>query len=138
MSRAMRPPKHNPAAKPHCFLTHCSLNLGACFGGNTVQLATEASVYVPRRQKESLELDGTRTSQLAKPSRLMDLPVATQHRIEPGSVVTPLALISALTAAPLRKPEVLYFYRHFPFYFPHKPIFILLTSFTSLKRGRRL
>jgi hypothetical protein len=55
-------------------------------GGNTVQLATEASVHAPDHHKESLEREGTRTSQPAKlspnqddagpiVSHLMDLPV---------------------------------------------------------------
>ena len=58
-----------------------------CVGGNTVQLATEVSVHAPGHHKESLERNGTRTSQPTKPSPnpddagpivhcLMGLPVA--------------------------------------------------------------
>uniref|UniRef100_A0A8C8F818 SH3 domain-binding glutamic acid-rich protein n=1 Tax=Oncorhynchus tshawytscha TaxID=74940 RepID=A0A8C8F818_ONCTS len=64
-----------PGSQPH-----------QCVGGITIQLATEASVHAPGRHKESLERNGTRSSQPAKPSpnlddagpimcRLMGLPV---------------------------------------------------------------
>ena len=55
----MRPPKHGPA-KPHCFLTHCSLNPEA----SSTNVSEET--HYNWRPQESLEGDGTRTSWLAK------------------------------------------------------------------------
>ena len=99
----MHPLKHDPA-KPHCFLTHCSLSPEAIHTN-----VSEETQYNWRPKSacmrqachtESLERNGTRTSWPAKPSpnpddagpiahHLMGLPGMTQAGIEPGAVVTP-------------------------------------------------
>ncbi|XP_029549967.1 neuroblastoma suppressor of tumorigenicity 1 isoform X1 [Salmo trutta] len=106
--RDMHPLKHDPA-EPHCFLTHCPLTPEASrtiVSEETQYNWRRVSVHAPGRHKESLERDGTRTFQPAKPSpnpndegsivhRLMGLPVTAgcdTARIEPGYVVTPQAL----------------------------------------------
>jgi hypothetical protein len=47
----MHPPKHDPA-KPHCFLTHCSVNLEASRTNDTIQLVTGFSLQVPGLPQE--------------------------------------------------------------------------------------
>jgi hypothetical protein len=81
--------EHDPA-KPHCFLTHCSLNPKAsCTNVSEETLYSWQPKSVcrhPTRPKELLEFNGTRKSQPAKPCpnpdntgpivrRLMGLPV---------------------------------------------------------------
>jgi hypothetical protein len=102
----MRPLKRNPA-NPHSFLTHFPLNPEASrtnVSEETVQLATEVSLHAPGFHKESIERDGTRTSQPAKLTPLTRImlgqfcaissvswswPASTQPGIETGSVVAP-------------------------------------------------
>jgi hypothetical protein len=63
-------PETRPA-KPQCFLTHYPVNPVACRTNELEETTTGdlKSAYMhPGRHKESLEHDGTGTSQLAKPS----------------------------------------------------------------------
>uniref|UniRef100_A0A4W5P9Y0 SH3 domain binding glutamate rich protein n=1 Tax=Hucho hucho TaxID=62062 RepID=A0A4W5P9Y0_9TELE len=94
-----------PGSQPH-----------QCVGGNTVQLATDASVHAPGRHKESLERHPSRPNPPLTRTTLGQLCAAswvsrsrsdaTQPGIEPGSVVTPLALIIALDCSTTREAEV--------------------------------
>ena len=67
--------KHDPA-KPHCFLTHCSLNPEASRTNvleETLYNWRPRSAYrLPSRHNESLERDGTRKSQPVRPSPNLD------------------------------------------------------------------
>jgi hypothetical protein len=78
-SRAMRPLKHDPA-KPHCFLTQCSLNPDV----SHTNVSEETQLVIV--SECMLRHNGTRTSQTAKPfpnpddagpivHRLMGIPV---------------------------------------------------------------
>jgi hypothetical protein len=108
-SRAMCPPKHDPA-KPHCFLTHCSLNpedgRTNVFGGNTTtgDRSQCACTWPATRSRYSAmgqghpkpakpSLTQTTLGQLCAASWVSrSWPAVTQPGIKPGSVVTPQAL----------------------------------------------
>ena len=64
--------KHNPS-KPHCFLSQCSLNLEASRTNVSEETPGDCvSVHAPGPPQETLQREGTRTSQLAKPFPNLD------------------------------------------------------------------